>query len=109
MMIQCEECEMWRLVYSKCKLTAVERLQLDNAHSDYTYTCGATLSDLDISLADVCIRDIQCYDPLEKLYFSMNKDPICIYCCGSANLATKEGCYPQCNNCDSKPSVQKRM
>ena len=111
MMIQCEECEMWRLVYSKCKLTAVERLQLDNPLSDYTYTCGATLSDLDLNsrLADVCIRDIQCYDPLEKLYFSMNKDPICIYCCGSANLATKEGCYPQCNNCDSKPSVQKRM
>ncbi|CAB4024059.1 Hypothetical predicted protein [Paramuricea clavata] len=107
MMIQCEECEMWRLVYSMCKLTAVERLQLDNALSDYTYTCGATLSDLDLNgrLADVCIRDIQCYDPLEKLYFSMNKDPICIYCCGSANLVTKEGCYPQCNNCDSKPSL----
>ena len=111
MMIQCEECEMWRLVYSKCKLTAAERLQLDNALSYYTYTCGATLSDLDFNgrLADVCIRDVQCYDPLEKLYFSMNKDLICIYCCGSANLITKEGCYPQCNNCESKPPVQKRM
>lgn len=97
MMIQCEG-EMRRLVYSKCKLTAIERLQLDDALSDYTYTCGATLSDLDLDgrLDDVCIRDVQCYALLEKLYFSLNKDPLCIYCCSSVNLTTDEACYPPC-------------
>lgn len=37
-MIQCEECEMWRLVYSKYKLTATERQTLQSRLEDYTYT-----------------------------------------------------------------------
>ena len=58
MMIQCEECEVWHLVYSKYKLTASERSQLNSALADYTYTCGASLSDLELSgrLTDVCTR-----------------------------------------------------
>ena len=80
MMIQCEECELWRLIYSKYKLKASERAQLNDALADFTYTCGASLSDLDLSdrLAEVCIRNLHCYDPLEKLYYSMNKEPLYI-------------------------------
>ena len=75
MMIQCKECELWHLIYSKYKLTASERAQLNDALADFTYTCGASLSDLDLSghLAEVCIRNLHCYDSLEKLYYSMNK------------------------------------
>ena len=63
--------------------------------TDYTYTCGATLSDLELpdSLSSVCVRDVECYDPLEKLYFSMKYDPICIYCCGDKNRKST-GYYP---------------
>lgn len=43
MMIQCE---MWRLVYSKYKLTTEERQTVDKALEDYTYTCGAQLADI---------------------------------------------------------------
>ena len=55
--IQCEECEMWRLLYSKFKLTTVERQHLDTALSDFTYTCGANLADLNLGgrLDDVCV------------------------------------------------------
>ena len=65
MMIQCEECELWRFIYSKYKLTASERAQLNDAHAEFTYTCSASLSDLDLSgrLAEVCIRNLHCYDP----------------------------------------------
>ena len=99
MMIQCEECELWRLVYSKYKLTVPERSQLNDALADYTYTCGASLSlNLSGRLSDVCIRDLQCYDPLEKLYYSMNKEPLCIHCCSSTDLTAKTDCYPQCPN-----------
>ena len=45
-MVQCEECEMWHLVYSKYKLKKPELTELNVAINDYTYTCGASLSDL---------------------------------------------------------------
>ena len=56
---------------------------------DYTFTCGATLSDLELSssLSEVCIRDSQCYDPLEKQYYSMKYDPICVHCCSEDNIS----------------------
>jgi len=72
-MVQCEECEMWHLVYSKYKLKKPELAELNMAMNDYTYTCGASLSDLchPGRLADVhvAIRLLRCYDPLEKLYY----------------------------------------
>ena len=75
---------------------------------DYTFTCGATLSDLELSgsLSKVCIRDLQCYDPLEKLYYSMNYDLICIHCCSEDNIVSVQGCYPQCENCKHKEPVK---
>ena len=78
---------------------------------EYTFTCGATLSDLELSdsLSDVCVRDLQCYDPLEKLYFSMNYNPICIHCCSEDNLVSVQGCYPQCESCKHKEPVKKRV
>ena len=57
-MIQCENCQLWHLVYSKYKLTAPELSQLTFALTDYTYTCGASLSDLDLSgrLKVMCVH-----------------------------------------------------
>ena len=48
---------------------------------DYTFTCGATLSDLELSSSpsEVCIRDSQ--------YYSMKYDPICIHCCLEDNIS----------------------
>ena len=53
-MVQCEECEMWRLIYSKFKnhdveviyLTPSERQTLNRALEQYTYTCGGQIADL---------------------------------------------------------------
>ena len=85
--------------------------QLSTLLEDYTYTCGATLSDLELpdSLSSVCVRDVECYDPLEKLYFSMKYDPICIYCCGDKNLKSTEGYYPQCELCADKTPIAKSL
>jgi len=70
LMVQCEECEMWHLVYGKYKL---KKPELNVVINDYTYTYGASLSDLCHTgqLADVhvAIRLLCCYDPLEKLYY----------------------------------------
>ena len=110
-MMQCEECEMWRIVYSKYKLTSQEKKQLNTILEDYTYTCSATLADLELTgrLADVCMRVLNCYEPLEKLYYSLNKEPLCIYCCGDSDLASAQGCYPQCSDCLQKPNISKRV
>lgn len=48
MMLQCEECDVRKLLYSQKKLTYRERTQLEEALSDFTFTCGAPLQDLDL-------------------------------------------------------------
>ena len=68
--------------------------------------CDFELSD---SLSEVCVRDLQCYDPLEKLYYSMNYEPICIHCCSEDNLVSVQGCYPQCESCTHKEPVKKSL
>ncbi len=71
-MIQCEECQMWRLVYSKYKLKS-ERTILNQALENFSFTCGAMLSDLELGeerldREHVFVRGVRCYEPLEKLY-----------------------------------------
>ena len=112
-MIQCEECEMWRLVYSKYKLTAAERQTVGKALEDYTYSCGAQLSDLGLDGRlgndNLCIRNIRCYEPLQKLYYSVGTyELICIFCCSNENLISKEDCYSQCTDCANREPIKER-
>lgn len=75
---------MWRLVYSKFKLTASERKTLQNMLDEFTYTCGAQLEDLGLEghLKEiVAMRIIRCHEPVEKLYYSVGTyEQICVYC-----------------------------
>ena len=100
-------------LHSPRKLSSIVRQELVTVLDDYcnTFTCGATLSDLELTgrLSEVCIRDLQCYNPLEKLYYSMNYDPICIHCCSEDNNVSVQGCYPQCGNCKHKEPMKKRV
>ena len=111
LVIQCEECEMWRLLYSPRKLSSISRQELTKILDDFTFTCGASLHDLELppTLSDVCVRDLQCYDQVEKLYYSMDYDPICIHCSAESKLEVKGGCYPQCTECSDKQFVSKRV
>ena len=80
MVIQCEECQMWRVIYSKYKLKAEEKKALQKALEGMSYTCGSMLEDLQLSgkLANVHIRDLKCYNPMEKLYYSSGcNDRVC--------------------------------
>ena len=84
---------MWRLVYSKYKLTTAERATLNQALEEFTFTCGAVLSDLELREErldgeHVFVRGLCCYEPLEKLYYSVRPyEHICIYCCSSENIS----------------------
>uniref|UniRef100_A0A1X7UMC9 Uncharacterized protein n=1 Tax=Amphimedon queenslandica TaxID=400682 RepID=A0A1X7UMC9_AMPQE len=86
LMVQCQECGQWRLIYSNC---------------------GSKLSELNLpeEFKYVEIRSHSCGDPIEKLYYAAKLEPICIYC-GKEQPYTVPDEYPQCSHCRDKPSVR---
>ena len=113
-MVQCEECEMWRLLYSKRKLQLADQQALERSLENVAYTCGAQLQDMEDvgTLAEVYARNIRCNDPIEKLYYSVGTyPPVCIYCACESRLVRKDGCYPQCEDCtiSGKESIKKSI
>ena len=48
LILQCDECSMWRLLYSRFKLTRKARADLQVAIDDISFTCGAPLQDLQL-------------------------------------------------------------
>ena len=110
LLVQCEECEMWHLVYASRKLSSTDKRKLNKCLEEHTFTCGSNLSDLNLTdnLSSVCVRDLNCYDPVEKLYYSVkNYEAICIYCSSTENLISNLDTYPQCTVCTKEP-VQRR-
>ena len=86
-----------------------EREQLQILLQDFIYTCGSSLTELDLPIVyqHVDARDHDCFEPIEILYCSAN-DPICIYCAKEQPYVT-ENKHPQCNLCDYKAAVTKRL
>jgi len=74
------------------------------------YACGSNILDLNLTdnISDVCVRDLNCYDPVKKLYYSVkNFEAICIDCSTIDNLIFNVYTYPQCKNCTKEP-IKKR-
>ena len=71
MMLQCEEYDSWRLLYSQHKLKRAQRLQPERVLSDYTFTCGASMSDLKLPEGFDVYASIACGEPIEKLYYAV--------------------------------------
>ena len=108
MMLQCDECGCWRLLYSKKKLKAGERQRLEQELDGLMFTCGSSLEELELPalLKEVYIRNVNCADPIKKLYYSAGCGPICIYCATDV-IAEKSEYYPQCSDC-KQPMVKKK-
>ena len=113
LMLQCDECGLWRLLYSKQKLSGKECEDLQRILEDYSFTCGAPLQDLELAgrLANVYSRDLACYQPIEKLYYTAKYDtakydPICVYCAEPVESSPNSECYPQCQGCQEKPPIK---
>ena len=109
MMLLCEECEMWRLLYSKKKLKAEDRC-LSTKLDDPTFSCGASIQDLHLPppLDEVFVRSVNCHEPIEKLYYSAGYEPICFYCATQVESPESTNFYPQCSHCISKPKVSRK-
>ena len=93
---------MWRLLYSKRKLTLSEKQQLQSLFEDVSYSCGAMLGELNLPdvLSSVCILDHNCNGPIELLYYSADFSPICVHCASEdlSNSPTSDN-YPMCVDC----------
>ena len=109
MMVQCNECCMWRLIYSKYKLKKEQIIKLQAVLDNFTYTCGSKLAELQlpVEFKDVEVRDHVCGDPIEKLYYSAKFNPICVYC-GKDQPFTSNNVYPQCTDCIGKSPIHKK-
>ena len=104
-MIQCEECSMWRLVYSPVKQTSKQRENLLLKLEQYAYSCGSELTDMDVQqlgFPNIYVRNLVCNDPVECLYYSAGYEPICIYCSNKSSLTEDNDTYPQCQSCTDK-------
>ena len=109
MMLLCDECEMWRLIYAKRKLKKNEKEELERALADMSFSCGAQLQDADIPVhlkETVYVRQMSCEEPIERLYYSAKYEDICVYCAASVPpWSDNESHYPQCSNCEDKPKI----
>lgn len=102
-LLQCEECGMWRLVYAKRKLKPAERQALQTTLDGLSFSCGSQLQDADDlrpSLKDIiCVKKLHSNDPVEKLYYSANLEDICIHCAKDVPSSSQRAHYPQCEDC----------
>ena len=102
-MLMYDECEMWRLGYSRRKLKQNEKNELEKALDGMSFSCGAQLQDSDIPEYVVFVRKMSCENPIEKLYYS---EDICEYCSGPVPpWSDTEAFYPQCTSCAEKPKI----
>ena len=105
MMLQCEECGQCRLIYAKKKLTHTQKQQLERVLDHVSFSCGTQLqdySDLPQDMMDVAFaRQLDCNEPIERLYYSAKFADICVHC-SSENVTAwndSEEFYPQCDDC----------
>ena len=109
MMLMCDECEMWRLLYAKRKLKKHERIEVEQGLNGLSFSCGAQLQDSDLPdyLKEIVfVRRLTCEEPVEKLYYSAKFEDICIYCSGQVNpWSDQEPFYPQCVACQDKEKI----
>ena len=78
-----------------------------------SYTCGASLHDLDLpdSLSCIVIRSHQRGDAIERLYYSAAYEDVCIFCATTSDLVQSllDSVYPICYSCqETNQPVQKR-
>ena len=79
LMLQCSECELWQLIFSKYKFKKEERDQLEVLLNNFMHTCGATLKELDLPVVYefVDVRDHERSNCLILLKYTWCKTPMC--------------------------------
>ena len=78
--------------------------ELGKILDDVSYTCGVSFSDLELTrrLKNFCLRDHKCRDPIEKLYYSCDFEPIICINCASQNVQPSAEYFPLCPDCQEQ-------
>ena len=102
--IQCNECQRWRVIYSKTVLSREERNELEEITESLIYTCGSTLQNIQGTatglLEKIYVkRNLTCTSFTEIPYYSAKYEDICYYCGTTDELATSSSHYPICSFC----------
>ena len=116
LMLMCEECGMWRLLYATRKLSAKEKRVVEASLDGLSFSCGSQLNEVDFDLPEdllsiVFVRDLQCSDPVEVLYYSGDNVDICVHCCTDIDTETNttpKEYYPQCEDCVDKDKIKRK-
>ena len=70
MMLLCDKCGMWRLIYATRKLLAGEKKLLDHALDGLSFSCSSPPQEAgwpEELQSIVFVRGVQCHDPVETL------------------------------------------
>ena len=81
LLVRCEECDMWKLLFCKFKLNYQEVSELRRCLDDISYTCEVSFSGIPGHLKDVCVQYHRCNDPIDKLYYSCEFESILYRAC----------------------------
>ena len=75
LMVQCEECSKWRLIFAKKKLTIKQLTPLqDNVLSEISSTCGFLFDDIQLPHGvNVHVKDHDCADQIDTIRATLNK------------------------------------
>lgn len=105
LMLQCDDCSLWRLLYASNKLTLEDRKRVQAELDNASFTCGSPIEDLGTDLP-VYSQALHCCEPIEKQYFSAGYEPICVYCASCEDLHKTDDYLPQCGHCVSRGQTQ---
>ena len=97
--LQCDECLKWRVIYSKTVLNSEQRDELQQLIKTLSYTCGSRLQEIEGSrtgLTDTIFvkANLTCELPIEVPYYSAKYENICYYCGTTDYLTVSESNYP---------------
>ena len=113
LVLQCEECLRWRCVYSKQKISKVEKSQAMQLFEQFSNSCGASLQDVvEFSGDDETIvsklytsAKLTCNSPMEIPYYGVFlNEPLCFHCGAEEKLAfvNSKDEYPLCGKMFAK-------
>ncbi|PKC04797.1 hypothetical protein RhiirA5_421760 [Rhizophagus irregularis] len=121
-LIQCGECDKWRVIYSKSKLALQESEELARFLDEIQFTCGDSFYDIASNDTNDSMKKLfsivkvnntlTCNSPIEIPYYSSRlfKEVLCFNCgveCEEHN--TNHGEYfPYCEDCDSMSDENKK-
>ena len=114
LMLKCEECGMWRFLYASRKLSAWEKKVVEASLDGLSFSCGSQLKEVDLDLPNdllsvIFVRDLQCTNPVEALYYSADNVDICVHCCADIELnKTPKEYYPQCEDYVDKDKIKRK-